>query len=676
MNHDARKALPLLGLLAVLVIVPLVPVDVQGGAQPQLETAGAGPGSSTIRTSQTYRFTVTNQTAHVFVELDGSITIEYFITFVVASYSSTIDYIDIGLPTNDYDLSSVRANMTKGVTTHTIPQNRIERGDPQYIAIGVTLNLVGLSARIFAGETATLHLVASNPKMLFVDEVNASKASFNFVPNWFDPASSNYNFANYAVAFFFPPNSTDGSQLVYHDFGGTRGPPTSNGTVNITTTTGWDMRLFYKWTLGSMPQQAHKFGASFPASWVNEGVVQARPLDPAVVLAIWGGLSAFAAIVVIASVLYIYSKQKTKQKMQYYPPVAKKPNPLSGCGCCIFIALVFAVIFFIDDLGTIVFAGSLGLIVTAFVFIAYFIAKGVDKRRVKYEKPQLSIECVGVNKNLTVPEAAIIKNTPLGTVIFLILFGMLRKEVIDIKSVKPLMLEKKVILHPDNLRSMEEKGRKLRDYELDIYESIDARGGLVEAKLKHALVTMIKNTHKKMVGFDLKATVAYHDTLIQKAWAQVKRTQGDIKLDDIAGQFEYMLLDGKFKDRAGETFGDRNIIVPYWYYNPYRLWYLPGRPVSTGVSMGGTFGRPGSTGSLNAVNFANSLATGLEGISSNVATNVSNFFNSIVNAVSPPPPKPSGGTGGGGRSYSGGSCACACACACAGCACACAGGGR
>jgi len=213
----------------------------------------------------------------------------------------------------------------------------------------------------------------------------------------------------------------------------------------------------------------------------------------------------------------------------------------------------------------------------------------------------------------------------------------------------------------------------LRDYEIDFYEAIGPTGSILEPKLRETLIRMIKKTHAKMVGFDLKATIAYHDSMMEKAWNQVKNTSGDIKFDEIADQFGYLVLDENFSKKAPTYFGTRTIYMPYWYARPYAIWHSTPGVFS---SIAAPFARTGSMGAINAIDFAMSISSGLSNISNNIATNASNFFSSIVNAVSPTPSPSSSSSGGGGRSYSGGSCACACACACAGCACACAGGGR
>jgi uncharacterized membrane protein YgcG len=614
-----------------------------------------------------YDFSVTNETVHVFLNYDGSVTIRYWITFKNLYFGDVLDVADIGFPTGNYQFNTINASITSGGGTviHAITSTDITTSP--YVQYGVAIGFGDYSIPYNTQET--LFVECNNPRVLYTDTVNSSKASFVFSPTWFDPEYGGYSISNYNLTIYFPANELDGSQLVYHEASDPWKVPTS-GLQNFT---GPRQNLYYNWYYSSISQEQHNFGVSFPKGWVVAGIIQT---DPMLVIGMWILLAVGAGVVVLVSVIYIVAQQKKKQRTQYYPPVQKAANPFGGLCCCGIVITGVVVFVFVEDYAMLLFGATIAMLILAFIFMAYFIAKAIDKRRLKYEKPKLSIECVGVNKNMTVPEAAILKNTPLGTVIFLIVFGMMRKGIIDIVKTSPLLLEQKQKIFPENLRKVAEEGRKIRDYELDFYDSIGANGTIVEAKLKESLIRMIKKTHAKMVGFDLKATILYHDSLMEKAWNQVKNTSGDIKFDEIADQFGYLVLDQDFAKKAPTYFGNRMVYMPYWYARPYSYWHVtPG--ISSGIAA--PFARTGGLGAINAVDFANSVATGLTNISSNIATNVSSFFNSIVSAVSPPPPSSSGGGGsgsGGGRSYSGGSCACACACACAGCACACAGGGR
>ncbi|MBN2154132.1 MAG: hypothetical protein JW839_21935 [Candidatus Lokiarchaeota archaeon] len=660
--HTKHTKFVLAIAIACAVVVPAcTAITAAVAGAPAVPDGVAEPAGIAPRASD-YHFKVTNMLARFYLEYDGSVTIKYNITFRNLYSPEDLDVADIGFPNGNYLFESVKASITSGggATWHEL--TGITKSP--YVQHGVAVDFGPYTIDYLDEEM--LYVECNNPRVLYSDSEDSSKASFVFTPTWFDPsyASSTIDVMN--VTLYFVPNELDGSQLKYHEKPSPWEVP-EGGLQNFTSPL--EQRLYYEWNFTSLYQSAHEFGASFPKSWVAAGVIQT---DPWLVVLTWVLVAVGAGAVVLVSVVYLVAQHKKKASSQYYPPVQKAANPFGGIICCSVVITAVVVFVFVEDFFMLLYGVTIALLVLAFVFIAFFIAKAIDKRRLKYEKPKLSIECVGVNKNLTVPEAAIIKNTPLGTVVFLIIFSMMRKGVIEISKNQPLQLEKKVKILTENLRKVAEEGRKLRDYEVDFYDAIGPKGAVIEAKLRETLIRMIKKTHTKMVGFDLKATIAYHETMMEKAWNQIKNTSGDIKFDEIADQFGYLLLDEDFSKKAPTYFGGRTIYMPYWYARPYAYW---GATPGVSSSIAAPFARTGGMGAINAVDFATSISTGLSNLSSSIATNASNFFSSIVNAVSPTP-SPSSGGGGGGRSYSGGSCACACACACAGCACACAGGGR
>ncbi|MFX0100620.1 MAG: hypothetical protein ACFFCS_13680 [Candidatus Hodarchaeota archaeon] len=661
MKINKKKAGLAFFLLFFLSIWMIGSLDFQFNEQPASNTE-LKIGVNIEHSQWSESFNILKQNTTVWVEYDCSLTIEYNITFENKDYWDDITVVDIGFPTNEYNLAGVKAWYIDGAGVEHV-LNDIRKSEA--IDVGVEVWLYPYD--IGYNNIGTIRVRGNNPGMLYTDTQDNSKASLNFIPTWFD---SDYLYDdyvdNYNVTFYFPENQVDGNQCKYHQFSGDYWKaPDNMGLQNFSGNT--SQRLYYNWYYSSIYTGSYKFGASFPKDWVDASKVKA---DPALVMGIWIGLSVFGGLTVLFSVIFLAVEAKKKREKTYYPPTRKKaPKMTGGCACIFWIAIVLIVIF-IQDISLLIFGVSLGLIISGFAFIAFFIGRGLNKK-LKYEKPKLSIECVGVNKNLTVPESAIIKNTQLGKVVFLVIFGLLRKGVIGIKSIDPIVFEIKQKIYPANLKKLDEKGRKIRNYELDFYEAIDkVSGKIVETKLKTMLIKMIKVTHKKMVGFDLKASIAYHDNLMRKAWTQIRNTKGDIKFEDIEKEFEYIMLDENYEGKAKMVFHGRRIYTPYWYHSYY--WHRTSPGVGASVPIGA--GRTGSM--MGALNFANSLSTGLSNISSGIVNNVSNFFNSIVNTVSPPAPKSTGGGLGGGRSYGGSSCACACACACAGCACACAGGGR
>jgi hypothetical protein len=124
--------------------------------------------------AQSYSFTVPNLEMAVTVRPDASIAIVYDITF--ENYGSPIDIVDIGTPTEDYDLSQFQASIDGQPLT--------DIRTSEYIDVGVEIHL-GQYA-IPSGETGTLHVEFPMPDMVYADTTNEDLASLQITPTWFD----------------------------------------------------------------------------------------------------------------------------------------------------------------------------------------------------------------------------------------------------------------------------------------------------------------------------------------------------------------------------------------------------------------------------------------------------------------------------------------------------------
>jgi hypothetical protein len=124
--------------------------------------------------AQNYSFGVPDLRMQVFIQPDASAKIVYDITF--DNYGSLIDIVDIGTPTDDYDISNMRASVDGK------PVTKIRKSE--YIDTGVEIHLE--DAAIANGKRGTLHFEFTMPDMVFADTTNEENASFQITPTWFD----------------------------------------------------------------------------------------------------------------------------------------------------------------------------------------------------------------------------------------------------------------------------------------------------------------------------------------------------------------------------------------------------------------------------------------------------------------------------------------------------------
>jgi hypothetical protein len=248
--------------------------------------------------AQNYSFTVPAMRVDVYINGDGTVDIVYDLTMAADPSSDPIEFIDVGMPNNTYNLSGIRASID-GVSLSDIE-------DSPYVKPGVA---VGLGSRaIRPGESGTLHLEATVSNLIYQDSQDAEYASFEFSPTWFD-SSLVHGATRLEVNFHLPPGVT-AEEPRYHD-------------QEFTQAYFEDDRVVYSWVNeGARGDTQYVFGASFPQKYLAEGVVQKAPAfsfdlgaccsSPVWWIALFGGGWAFLA--------FLGSRAQKRRRMQYLPP--------------------------------------------------------------------------------------------------------------------------------------------------------------------------------------------------------------------------------------------------------------------------------------------------------------------------------------------------------------------
>ncbi len=313
-----------------------------------------------------------------------------------------------------------------------------------------------------------------------------------------------------------------------------------------------------------------------------------------------------------------------------------------------------------DLIGLLCCLGFMGF----FVAIAYVGYRSSQKRRLQYLPPKIAIEGHGIKRGLTAVEAAILMEQPVDKILTMILFSVLKKGAATVIKQEPLELEISQPLPED-----------LQPYEIEFLEAMRLKDAKERQKgLQELMVNLINTVSEKMRGFSRKETIAYYESIVKKAWDQVKAAETpEVRALTYDEVMDWTMLDRRWEDQTREVFAPGPVFVPIWWgrYDPVFRRSTPAAPVST--PSGGsktTINLPKLPGS----DFAASMVRGVETFSASVIGNVTEFTGKITARTNPPPPPTSSSMAR--RGGGGGSCACACACACAGCACACAGGGR
>ena len=615
--------------------------------------------------ASSYDFDIDRMQVDVFIELDGSITMKYWINFTNNNWQN-LDVFDIGMPNKHYDLDSVNATLTDNSGIHILNPQKSE-----YIDIGVEIWLTG--HYVSQSESAMLYVEANNPKMTFTDYENQSMASVEFSPTWFDSSfCSQYD--ELEVNMYFPPNSTNGNLVKYHY--------DEYNDYKVDELVGSNYYLVYTWNGTNVPMQQQKYGVSFPGDWTDAKL--SWTANPRLIKSIVNAILIISILGLIIGTIYFIVRYFKVTKKKYYPPkkiYSRSSDAVTSLCCFMMIGGIFVFMYYDmypDIVSVILF---FALILSGFGMIGYMLYSLINKIKRPYSKPEIMVESVGVKKGLSVIEAAIIKNTSLNRVVFLMIFSLVRTNHIKITDTDPVL--KLEVLTEESLEN-------LRWYQQELIKTIITRGPrsgeIKESELKTLMIKFIKRTHARMKGHDLKATNLYYENMIKQAWVTVEKLPEEIDWKDIEREYEWLILDNDFEERSQRVFSRRYYRTnPYWYSNYYyynRYWhsgyYYRYYPRYSNYSHGGSLpSRPiqSPRTHVNMASFSDSIVRGIESFSNDVVTNFSTMAEKIVDKVRPVAKKTSTGSSGG-RSYSGGGGGCACACACAGCACACAGGGR
>ncbi|MHA2060171.1 MAG: hypothetical protein ACW976_05280, partial [Candidatus Ranarchaeia archaeon] len=333
---------------------------------------------------------------------------------------------------------------------------------------------------------------------------------------------------------------------------------------------------------------------------------------------------------------------------------------------------------FVFDWDLIMFILIVGMVIlipfiACFAFVKSFQDRG--RLRKSYLPPAVAVESLGLHRGLTVVEASILMETPLNRVVVLIIFGLLKKELITLEPGEPPKIK---ILKPKLFQTASRTGPKIHYYERMFVKALLTDGSVSKTRLKTALTSIIKTVARKMEGFSRSKTIEYYKRIMRKAEEQMLKAStpnGQMKAFD--KHIEWVMLDEKYQERLRPV---RTWYVPYWYHHHFYpvFWYrrrprrgvIPPRTGGVRLPTGGT-GRGARSAPVSIPNLADGFVTGVEGFANSMVTGFSGIADSVARVLLPPPPPR--------RTYSSSTRSgrsCACACACVSCACACAGGGR
>lgn len=293
--------------------------------------------------------------------------------------------------------------------------------------------------------------------------------------------------------------------------------------------------------------------------------------------------------------------------------------------------------------------------------IAGIVAVAARAKR-SYVQPVLAIESLGVRRGLTAVEAAQLLETPLSRIVVMMLYSLMKKHVVWVRTVKPTL----------KLRVMETLPETLHYYEYDFLKAVRKDGILNEELLAKAIMTLRSGVRARMRGYCRKDTIDYYTNILNKAWEEVRRAQTpELMSNAYDERLLWLLLDEKYQKRTEEVFEETAFYPnPGWWWYQYNDGYYSPSPRERIENPGESL----DLREIPGVRFADTVASAMEQTANRFVLDIEKFADSII-PETPPSEKTSHEP-----IHQGSSCVCACAncacvCACVSCACACASGG-
>lgn len=255
--------------------------------------------------AQTYSFSLDREVVHVYWNADGTLSLDYVFSFTNQPGASPIEFVDVGLPNDNYDWSTISAEVD-GVP---VSISRDYQGEGSGIAVAL-----GPQA-IPPGESGDVHVfVGQVSGVLFQDEDDEEYASAVFSPTWFGRKFV-VGDTDLTITYHLPPG-VQPDEPRWHN-----APPGFPSEPQ----TGFDEegRVTYTWSNpnGSGSSQ-YIFGASFPKTYVPAEAVAVPPaFDTGALISnlVPFLLCGFLLFMVLGLPILSYVGNQ-RRKLQYLPP--------------------------------------------------------------------------------------------------------------------------------------------------------------------------------------------------------------------------------------------------------------------------------------------------------------------------------------------------------------------
>jgi len=144
--------------------------------------------------AQSYFFSLDKEIVNVYWNSDGSLSLDYLFTFTNQPGAHAIDFVDVGLPNNDYTLNTITADVDGDPVSIST--------DYQGSGTGVAVDLGSRAIR--PGQTGTVHVYIGRISSVLYPDDDSTYASAAFAPTYFGSQYVTGN-TDLTVTFHLPP---------------------------------------------------------------------------------------------------------------------------------------------------------------------------------------------------------------------------------------------------------------------------------------------------------------------------------------------------------------------------------------------------------------------------------------------------------------------------------------
>jgi len=577
--------------------------------------------------AQDYSFSVPKLLLEVTPNADASVTLAYTVAFHCNQGADAIDVVDMGLPHKDYDISNMSASVNDNPLQHIKTST--------FIDCGVEVHLDPYA--IQPGQTGIFKFACTMPDLVYQDTTRADYASLRITPTWW---GSEYVTGTTKLGIVvYLPESIKLDEILYQD-------------VEFSKKLNLQGKNAVAWFMEAVRADGpHMVGVSFPKREM-ERVVRMTKLG---LLWKWWTENPAARVVWAIFFFILFGIFFFRQT--------------NGTGISVFVFLLGG--------GIVAFAISPTLEALALPVLIpiWILAERARKARGRSYLPAIaSVEAGGIKRGLTVPEAAVIMELPLGKVLALVIFGMLKKGLVHQTADDPLAVEVDEdylgsLSRSDRQENSRANGTVIHAYEQPFLEKLtgNSHTPLAELDFSEEMKQLIEKTAERMSGFNLKQTREYYKSIVAGAWVEAKAMgELDARTTFLDDNLLWLMLDDDYDD-----------YFVTWHHHGY--YYRPIWAHTGGAGLGEVARAPAVGGRTCLRDVAASFAGWSENVTGNLASTMDpvsvgladrggidlsgadRVTMDVLEGISE-----SSGSGGGGG----------CACAGCACACACAGGGR